>query len=1165
MSGQAAVLNVGRGYTAASAVAPTVTSVSAGYLHSAFVKSDGTLWTMGRNVSGQLGDGTTTDRSSPVQVATGVASVAAGDWFTLFVKTDGTLWAVGSNLYGQLGDGTETDRSIPVQVATGVALVAAGGDHAMFVKTNGTLWGMGYNVDGELGDGSMVSRAFPEQVASGVVTVAAGYSHTAFVKTDGTLWTTGLNSYGALGDGTATGRFSPVQVTYGVASVAAGWGHTMFLMTNGALWAMGNNGDGELGNGTTKSSGFPVQAATGVASFAAGDFYSMFVKTDGTLWGMGGNEYGELGTGGTTSSWFPVQVFTGVASVAAGGAHTLFVKTDGTLWGMGYNGYGQLGDGTTKDRGNPFQLLTGFSVVTTAGATAFTEGNNVTSTPVAVDPALTVSSGASTLASGTVSINGNLQSGDVLAFRNDGATMGNIFGSYFSGAGVLVLTSAGATATLAQWQAALRSITYTTTSESPNTATRTVTFVVNDGTANSAAGTKAVSVAAVNDTPTDITLSGNSISHSTGINATVGTLSTTDLDSTSFTYTLVGGSGSTDNASCNIVGATLSVNNAAMLAVGTYSVRIQTDDGSGGTFAKVFTFTVTKGVSTLTWSRPADIIYGVGLSVAQLNATANVPGTLVYNPAAGRVLNAGSNQTLNVTFTPTDAANYTTANTTQSLTVRPAPLIAQADDKIKALGAANPNLTISYAGFVNGDTVAAITEPAISSTATAASVAGLYPITLTGGNAPNYTLTLANGTLGVATKIVPALTWPSPAAITYGTVLGSAQLNATSGGVAGTISYAPAAGAVLSAGTQTLNATFTPMDIATYAPANATQSLPVNQAPLTARADDKSKAEGVANPTLTISYAGFLNGDTVASITEPAISTTATTVSVAGSYPITLTGGIAPNYLFTLQNGTLTVTPNSYLSNLSVRAAMAAGQTLIVGFVVNGGAKPMLVRAAGPVLNRYGLTGVVDPSLTVYTGAGALVSQNDNWDASLATTFARLGAFAFDAASKDAALQQTINGPHTAQATATGAGAILVEAYDAGPNDTRKLVNLSARFQVGTGDNILIAGFVLSGNGTRQVLIRAVGPTLASYGVTGTLADPQFTVFDAGGTVIATNDNWSSSLTPTFDTVGAFHLIDASKDAAMVVTLQAGKSYTVQVSGVGGTIGEALIEIYLLP
>jgi hypothetical protein len=257
------------------------------------------------------------------------------------------------------------------------------------------------------------------------------------------------------------------------------------------------------------------------------------------------------------------------------------------------------------------------------------------------------------------------------------------------------------------------------------------------------------------------------------------------------------------------------------------------------------------------------------------------------------------------------------------------------------------------------------------------------------------------------------------------------------------------------------------------------------------------------------------------------------------------------------------VPATGYLANLSVRAAMAAGQTLIVGLVVDGGAKPMLVRGAGPVLNKYGLTGVVDPRLSLYNG-GTVVAANDNWESSLAATFATLGAFAFDAASKDSALLQPINGPHTAQANATGAGAILVEAYDAGPNDGRKLVNLSTRFQVGTGDNILIAGFVLAGTGTKQLLIRAVGPTLASYGVTGTLADPQLAIYD-GGTAIASNDNWSATLTPTFDLVGAFHLLAASKDAAIVVTLPAGKPYTAQVSGVGATTGEALIEIYLIP
>lgn len=280
----------------------------------------------------------------------------------------------------------------------------------------------------------------------------------------------------------------------------------------------------------------------------------------------------------------------------------------------------------------------------------------------------------------------------------------------------------------------------------------------------------------------------------------------------------------------------------------------------------------------------------------------------------------------------------------------------------------------------------------------------------------------------------------------------------------------------------------------------------------------------------------------------------------AGSYTVVATNSANSA---TSAAAVLTVAPASYLSNLSVRAAISAGQTLITGFVVDGGTKPILVRAAGPTLNHYGLTGVVDPSLTLFNGSTAESSNND-WSLSLSTAFATLGAFPFDAASKDAALQQSIAGAHTAQATATNSGTILVEAYDAGPNDGRQLTNLSARFPVGTGDNILIAGFAVAGTGTKQLLIRAVGPTLAVYGVTGALADPQLSVFD-GSTSIASNNDWASSLSSTFAAVGAFALNAASKDAAITVTLQAGKSYTVQVSGVGNTTGEALVEIYTIP
>jgi formylglycine-generating enzyme required for sulfatase activity len=238
-----------------------------------FVKTDGTLWGMGSNGQGMLGDGSTTQRTSPVQVpgVSNVAQVSAGGSHTMFVKTDGTLWGMGYNSQGQLGDGSTTQRTSPVQVpgVSNVAQVSAGYYFTMFVKTDGTLWGMGYNSQGQLGDGSTTNRTSPGQVlgVSNVAQVSAGNYFTMFVKTDGTLWGMGGNYNGQLGDGSTTQRTSPVQVpgVSNVAQVFSGVSYTIFVKTDGTLWAMGNNNNGQFGNGTTISSTTPVQVGTIIA------------------------------------------------------------------------------------------------------------------------------------------------------------------------------------------------------------------------------------------------------------------------------------------------------------------------------------------------------------------------------------------------------------------------------------------------------------------------------------------------------------------------------------------------------------------------------------------------------------------------------------------------------------------------------------------------------------------------------------------------------------------------------------------------------------------------------------------------------------------------------------------------------------------------------------
>jgi hypothetical protein len=141
----------------------------------------------------------------------------------------------------------------------------------------------------------------------------------------------------------------------------------------------------------------------------------------------------------------------------------------------------------------------------------------------------------------------------------------------------------------------------------------------------------------------------------------------------------------------------------------------------------------------------------------------------------------------------------------------------------------------------------------------------------------------------------------------------------------------------------------------------------------------------------------------------------------------------------------------------------------------------------------------------------------------------------------------------------------LVEAYDVAGGYTPRLINLSSRNSVGSGSDILIAGFALNGVGPKRLLIRAVGSELEKFGVDGALRDPILRVTDSRGDVVATNDNWDASLATVFSSVGAFPLTVGSRDAAVLVTLTAGASYTAQVSGVGNTTGEALVEVYEVP
>lgn len=274
------------------------------------------------------------------------------------------------------------------------------------------------------------------------------------------------------------------------------------------------------------------------------------------------------------------------------------------------------------------------------------------------------------------------------------------------------------------------------------------------------------------------------------------------------------------------------------------------------------------------------------------------------------------------------------------------------------------------------------------------------------------------------------------------------------------------------------------------------------------------------------------------------------------------------------------------LINVSTRGQVKTGASqLIVGFVVDGGAKQILLRGIGPTLRPLGVANAIaDPFLRLYaTGAAQPLQQNDNWMSvesshpppplELSAAFNRLNASVLTSGYEAVLLTPLPAGAYTAilSDTANAAGVGLVEAYDAdatpGLPSGPRLANLSTRGEVGTGGNALIAGFVLSGTQPRRVLIRAVGPMLSNFGVSGALADPVLTLHRAGTAApIAVNDDWAqcrgaAATRATTAALGTFPLPSPSLDAALVLTLAPG-SYSAVVTGADGATGIALVEVY---
>lgn len=376
------------GGSADAAVPVASTELSAGAAHACAVTKGGALVCWGDNWAGALGDGTNMNqRTAPVKVSglgSGVASVAAGGGFTCALETKGAASCWGDNQYGTVGDGTTTERDTPVAIpglTSGVAAVSAGGANACALTSKGTVVCWGNNTYGALGNGAdpagnppigptLYPTPAPVSGLSGGVSVIGAMNFAACaVQGAGGLLCWGENYlYGEVGDGTFVSRSTPTQVvglSNGVAAIARGSYHTCAVTAGGALLCWGYNGQGQVGDGSTTTRTAPTQAsglASGIASVAVGGNHTCALTMAGAVLCWGDNTSGELGDGTTTQRQTPVPVSglsSGVASIAAGYDFSCALTTIGGILCWGDNIQGQLGDGTTTTRLTPVHV-TGF-------------------------------------------------------------------------------------------------------------------------------------------------------------------------------------------------------------------------------------------------------------------------------------------------------------------------------------------------------------------------------------------------------------------------------------------------------------------------------------------------------------------------------------------------------------------------------------------------------------------------------------------------------------------------------------------------------------------------------------------------------------------------------------------------------------------------------------
>lgn len=323
----------------------------------------------GGNTFGNLGDGTTTSRSSPVLVIGNHEFIKIADCskyetgHAAGIKKDGSTWAWGRNTYGELGNNTTTHKSSPISVIGNhnFIKISLGQNMTIGIKEDGSAWAWGRNDYGQLGDNTITNKSSPVSIVGehSFISICGGATASAGLKKDGSIWTWGQNDFGRLGDNTNIDKSSPVSVVGDKSFILLSGTGAYFagLQEDGSMWSWGINTYGRLGDGTIDDRSSPV-SVLGNHSFIyinCGTYIATALKEDGSMWAWGYNVTGALGNNSTTNHSSPVSVIGNHSFIyiSAGTEHSLALKNDGTLWVWGGNAYGQLGDNTRTSKSSP--------------------------------------------------------------------------------------------------------------------------------------------------------------------------------------------------------------------------------------------------------------------------------------------------------------------------------------------------------------------------------------------------------------------------------------------------------------------------------------------------------------------------------------------------------------------------------------------------------------------------------------------------------------------------------------------------------------------------------------------------------------------------------------------------------------------------------------------